>query len=187
MVVNRQSHAELSAELVGRWPESHPQPSLDRIARLCELLGDPQKACPVIQIAGTNGKGSTAIMIDALTRSMGLRTGRFTSPHLVDVAERICIDGEPVSTELFDRTWHEIAPLIELVDAERLGGAPVTFFETVTAMAYAAFADAPVDLAIVEVDRPQPWEWAPWTRPQRPGACWPSGPAPNRRPRRPLS
>lgn len=158
MVVNRQSHAELSAELVGRWPESHPQPSLDRIARLCELLGDPQKACPVIQIAGTNGKGSTAIMIDALTQSMGLRTGRFTSPHLVDVAERICIDGEPVSTELFDRTWHEIAPLVELVDAERLGGAPVTFFETVTAMAYAAFADAPVDLAIVEVGMGGRWD-----------------------------
>ena len=157
-IVTKQSHAELVASLVARWPESHPQPSLERIAALCELLGDPQRSCPVIQITGTNGKGSTAIMIDALLRSLGLRTGRFSSPHLVDAVERICIDGEPISPELFDETWHQIAPMVEMVDARAIDGVPVTFFEVITTMAYAAFADAPVDVAIMEVGMGGRWD-----------------------------
>lgn len=152
------SHEELVASLIGRWPESHPQPSLERIAALCSLLGDPQDACPVIQITGTNGKGSTAIMIDALLRSMGLRTGRFASPHLVDVTERICVDGEPISAEWFDEIWWQIAPMVQIVDEQRLGGVPMTFFEIITAMAYATFADAPVDVAIVEVGMGGRWD-----------------------------
>ncbi len=151
-------HDQLVATLIARWPESHPQPSLERIEALCDLLGDPQRSCPVIQITGTNGKGSTAIMIDALLRAMGLRTGRFSSPHLVDVTERICIDGEPVSAEVFDETWRQIAPLVEMVDAKRPAGVPMTFFEIITAMAYAAFADAPVDVAIVEVGMGGTWD-----------------------------
>lgn len=152
------SHAELASWLVGRWPEHHPQPSLARIGALCELLGDPQRACPVIQITGTNGKGSTAIMIDALLRSMGLRTGRFSSPHLADVTERICIDGEPISAARFDEIWWQIAPMVQLVDERKLGGVPLSFFEIITAMAYASFADAPVDVAIVEVGMGGVWD-----------------------------
>lgn len=151
-------HAELVASLIARWPEHHPQPSLSRITALCELLGDPQRACPVIQITGTNGKGSTAIMIDALLRTMGLRTGRFSSPHLVDVTERICIDGEPISADRFDELWLQMAPMVEMVDAQRLDGVPMTFFEIVTGLAYAAFADAPVDVAVVEVGMGGTWD-----------------------------
>nr|WP_243863898.1 folylpolyglutamate synthase/dihydrofolate synthase family protein [Brooklawnia cerclae] len=146
------------ASLIARWPEHHPQPSLERIAALCDLLGDPQRACPVIQITGTNGKGSTAIMIDALLRAMGLRTGRFSSPHLVDATERVCIDGEPISAEYFDELWSQISPMVEMVDAQRLGGVPMTFFEVITGMAYAAFADAPVDVAVVEVGMGGTWD-----------------------------
>lgn len=114
-------HDELVAYLTARWPESHPQPSLARIRALCDLLGDPQRAYPVIQITGTNGKGSTAIMIDALLRAMGLRTGRFSSPHLVDATERISVDGEPISAERFDQIWWQIAPMVEMVDEQLLG------------------------------------------------------------------
>ncbi len=83
------THAELVRELTSRWPEHRVAPSLSRVAALMELLGDPQRAMPVIQVAGTNGKGSTAIMIETVLRATGLRTGRFASPHLSDVRERI--------------------------------------------------------------------------------------------------
>ncbi|MCQ8209468.1 bifunctional folylpolyglutamate synthase/dihydrofolate synthase, partial [Cutibacterium acnes subsp. acnes] len=99
------SHNQLVAELTARWPEHRIGPGLDRERAVLDLLGNPQQACPVIQIAGTNGKGSTAIMVDSLLRSAGLRVGRYCSPHLVDVTERICIDGRPVSHDLFDETW----------------------------------------------------------------------------------
>lgn len=151
-------HTEIVEALVNRWPESRPQPSLARIKALCTLLGDPQDACPVIQVAGTNGKGSTAIMIDALLRSMGLRVGRFSSPHLVDVCERISVDGEPLSTERFDEIWREIAPMVRMVDEQALDGVSMTFFEVITAMGYAAFADAPVDVAVVEVGMGGSWD-----------------------------
>ena len=152
------SHEELVDALIDRWPESHPQPSLARIRALCDLLGDPQTACPVIQITGTNGKGSTAIMIDALLRSMGLRTGRFSSPHLIDARERISIDGEPISADRFDQIWQQIAPLVRLVDEQLIDGVPMTFFEVITGMAYAAFADAPVDVAVIEVGMGGSWD-----------------------------
>lgn len=152
------THQELVEWLIGRWPEHHPQPSLERIAALCRLLGDPQRACPVIQITGTNGKGSTAIMIEAILRSVGLRTGRFSSPHLTDVTERICVDGEPVSAELFDDIWWQIAPMVQIVDEQSIDGVPLSFFEVITAMAYAAFADAPVDVVIIEVGMGGLWD-----------------------------
>jgi dihydrofolate synthase/folylpolyglutamate synthase len=152
------SHAEIVTALTGRWPEHRVAPSLGRIRALTELLGDPQRAYPVIQLTGTNGKGSTAAMIDALLRSVGLRTGRFTSPHLMDVTERIRIDGEPVAADRFDELWTEIQPYVEIVDERRIDGVAMTFFEIITGMAYAAFADAPVDVAIVEVGLGGTWD-----------------------------
>jgi dihydrofolate synthase/folylpolyglutamate synthase len=152
------SHAQIVASLTSRWPEHRIAPSLGRIAALVELLGDPQQAYPVIHLTGTNGKGSTAAMIEALLRSLGLRTGRFTSPHLQDVTERIAIDGRPISTERFDETWREIEPYVALVDERQIDGVAMTFFEIITGMAYAAFADAPVDVAVVEVGLGGTWD-----------------------------
>ncbi len=151
-------HQQISATLQRRWPEHRVGPSLDRIRALCDLLGDPQRAMPVIQITGTNGKGSTAIMVDALLRSVGLRTGRFGSPHLTDVRERICVDGVPISADRFDDAWDDIAPYVSIVDGRRLGGIEMTFFEVLTGLAYAVFADAPVDVAVVEVGMGGLWD-----------------------------
>ncbi|MER7892274.1 folylpolyglutamate synthase/dihydrofolate synthase family protein [Micromonospora sp. NPDC048909] len=122
---------------------------LDRIESLLDLLGSPQRAYPSIHLTGTNGKTSTARMIDSLLRAFGLHTGRYTSPHLETVRERISLDGEPVSEERFAATYREIAPLARLVD-ER-SAEPLTYFDMTTAMAFATFADAPVDVAVVEV------------------------------------
>jgi dihydrofolate synthase / folylpolyglutamate synthase len=151
-------HAEIVADLVGRWPEHRVAPSLGRISALMDLLGDPHRACPVIQLTGTNGKGSTAAMIDALLRSIGLRTGRFSSPHLSDITERIRIDGDPISPSAFDAIWDEIEPYVGMVDAQQIDGVAMTFFEIITGMAYAAFADAPVDVGIVEVGMGGSWD-----------------------------
>ena len=153
-----QSHTEIVAELTSRWPEHRPAPSLGRIRALTELLGDPQRAYPVIHLTGTNGKGSTAAMIESLLRADGLRTGRFTSPHVMSVTERISIDGEPISDERFDELWREIEPYVVLVDERQIDGVAMTFFEIITAMAYAAFVDAPVDVAIVEVGLGGVWD-----------------------------
>lgn len=122
------------------------------------MLGDPQRTYPVIHLTGTNGKGSTAAMIESLLRADGLRTGRFTSPHLMSVTERITIDGEPISDERFDELWREIEPYVALVDQREIDGVRMTFFEIITAMAYAAFADAPVDVAVVEVGLGGAWD-----------------------------
>ncbi|MBX6371034.1 MAG: dihydrofolate synthase [Acidothermus sp.] len=116
---------------------------------LMELLGDPQVAYPSVHIAGTNGKTSTARMVDALLRAVNLRTGRYTSPHLESMTERICIDGEPISEQAFVDTYHELTPYLEMVD--RRFPSRLSFFEAVTGMAFAAFAAAPVDVAVVEV------------------------------------
>ncbi len=151
-------HDEVVAQLYSRWPEHRIAPSLGRIQALCDLLASPEKATPVIQVAGTNGKGSTAIIIDALLRATGLRTGRMTSPHLLDVRERISIDGEPISADLFDDLYDQIAPLVEMVDARLIDGVRMTAFEVYTALGFAAFADAPVDVAIVEVGLGGTWD-----------------------------
>ena len=152
------THAEIIAALQSRWPEQRVAPSLGRIQALTELLGDPQRAYPVIHLTGTNGKGSTAAMIESLLRADGLRTGRFTSPHVTSVTERIAIDGEPISEERFDATWREIEPYVALVDDRLIDGVELTFFEIITAMAYAAFADAPIDVAVVEVGLGGTWD-----------------------------
>ena len=153
-----QSHAEIVAALTSRWPEHRVVPTLGRIRALTELLGDPQQAYPVIHLTGTNGKGSTAAMIESLLRADGLRTGRFTSPHVMSVTERITIDGEPISDERFDQVWREVEPYVAFVDDRKIDGVAMTFFEIMTAMAYAAFADAPVDVAVVEVGLGGAWD-----------------------------
>ncbi|MGJ6964680.1 bifunctional folylpolyglutamate synthase/dihydrofolate synthase [Streptosporangium sp. G11] len=123
------------------------EPSLDRIAALVDLLGSPQHSYPVVHVAGTNGKSSTTRMIEALLRERNLRVGRFTSPHLVSMRERISVDGAPLSEERFVEVYEDIAPYLAMVDAQ---GRRLSFFETLTAMAFAAFADAPVDVAVIE-------------------------------------
>ncbi|MDI6098302.1 folylpolyglutamate synthase/dihydrofolate synthase family protein [Actinoplanes sp. NEAU-A12] len=122
---------------------------MQKIRDLVDVLGSPQRAYPAIHLTGTNGKTSTARMIDALLQAHGLHTGRYTSPHLETVRERISLDGEPVSEERFVATYQDVAPLAELIDARN--PEPLTYFDMTTAMAYAAFADAPVDIAVVEV------------------------------------
>jgi dihydrofolate synthase / folylpolyglutamate synthase len=151
-----QSLAEVEDALLSRWPETRLEPSLDRIRAFTELLGDPQRAYPVIHLTGTNGKTSTSRMIDTLLRALDLRTGRFTSPHLEKVSERICVDGAPLDDDAFVRAFNDVAPYTHLVDESEPH--PLSFFETVVGMAYAAFADAPVDVAVVEVGIGGTWD-----------------------------
>src|SRR6185436_17628088 len=143
-----ETYAEVEDALLSRWPETRLEPSLDRIAAFTELLGDPQRSYPVIHLTGTNGKTSTSRMIDTLLRALDLRTGRFTSPHVERMSERISVDGEPLGDEEFVAAFNDVAPYIAMVDAEETH--PLSFFETVVAMAYARFAEAPVDVAVVE-------------------------------------
>jgi dihydrofolate synthase/folylpolyglutamate synthase len=147
---------EVEREILARRPESSIEPALDRIADLTALLGDPQRSCPVIHITGTNGKTSTARMIDALLRERGLRTGRYTSPHLTSIRERICVDGEPLDAERFIAACDEVLPYVTLVEERH--GVPLSFFEVLTGMAFAVFADAPVDVAVVEVGLGGTWD-----------------------------
>lgn len=145
--------------LAGRFPH-RMIPDLSRITALMDLLGDPQRAYPSIHITGTNGKTSTARMIDALLRSFGVRTGRYTSPHLESVTERICLDGLPLEPDAFAHAYDDIAPYVDLIDQRSVaaGGERVTFFELLTAMAFAAFADAPVDVGVIEVGLGGTWD-----------------------------
>jgi dihydrofolate synthase / folylpolyglutamate synthase len=143
-------------EILARRPEHAIEPSLDRIAALTGLLGDPQRAYPVIHITGTNGKTSTARMIETLLRTRGLRTGLFTSPHLSSMRERIMVDGEMLSPERFADAYDELVPYLDLVDSGQ--PARLSFFEVLTAMAFAVFADAPVDVAVVEVGVGGTWD-----------------------------
>ncbi|MDQ1709982.1 MAG: dihydrofolate synthase / folylpolyglutamate synthase [Frankiaceae bacterium] len=149
--------ARLERALAGRYPsEDHMQPDLERIRDLLDLLGSPQKSYQSIHITGTNGKTSTARMADSLLRAFGVRVGRYTSPHLQSVTERICIDGAPVSPELMAAAYDELAPYVELVDSRH--PQPMTFFEVLTGLAFAVFADAPVDAAVVEVGLGGAWD-----------------------------
>ncbi|WTW94785.1 bifunctional folylpolyglutamate synthase/dihydrofolate synthase [Streptomycetaceae bacterium NBC_01309] len=146
----------VEAELVARWPETKMEPSTARIAALMDVLGEPQRSYPVIHITGTNGKTSTARMVEALLRAFSLRTGRFTSPHVESMTERISLDGEPISAERFVETYRDIVPYLGLVDGSQ--PLPLSFFEVLTGMAFAAFADAPVDVAVVEVGLGGAWD-----------------------------
>jgi dihydrofolate synthase / folylpolyglutamate synthase len=146
----------VEVELDRRWPESRIEPSLDRIAALVDLLGSPQRGYPALHIAGTNGKTSVTRMLDALLSRVGLRVGRYTSPHLQWATERISLDGRPISPERYAEAYHDIEPYVAMVDA----GSPVPLskFEVLTGMAFATFADAPVDVAVVEVGLGGSWD-----------------------------
>ncbi len=150
------TYADAERALLARWPETRLEPSLDRIAAFTELLGEPQRTYPVLHLTGTNGKTSTSRMIDTLLRATDLRTGRFTSPHVESMTERISLDGEPVTEERFLQAYNEVAAIARLVDEDATH--PLSFFETVVGMAYATFADAPVDAAVVEVGMGGSWD-----------------------------
>ena len=152
--------AEVEAELDQRWSEVKIDPTLTRMELLMDLLGNPERSFPAIHVAGTNGKTSTVRMIEALMRAFHRRTGRTTSPHLQLATERIAIDGQPLHPRDYVRTWREIQPYVEMADAEseKEGGPKLSKFEVLTAMSYAAFADAPVDVAVVEVGMGGLWD-----------------------------
>ncbi|MEW2492288.1 bifunctional tetrahydrofolate synthase/dihydrofolate synthase [Streptomyces nodosus] len=146
----------VETELAGRWGETKLEPSVSRISALMDLLGEPQRSYPSLHITGTNGKTSIARMIEALLGAFELRTGRYTSPHVQSITERISLDGAPISAERFIETYADIKPYIEMVDARQ--EFRLSFFEVLTGMAYAAFADAPVDVAVVEVGMGGSWD-----------------------------
>jgi dihydrofolate synthase/folylpolyglutamate synthase len=143
-----------------RWPETKIEPSTARISALMELLGSPQRAYPCIHITGTNGKTSVARMIDALLTALHRRTGRNTSPHLQSAVERISIDGKPITPAHYVETYREIEPFVQMIDAQSqaAGGPAMSKFEVVTAMAFAAFADAPIDVGVIEVGLGGRWD-----------------------------
>ncbi|MGA9489866.1 MAG: folylpolyglutamate synthase/dihydrofolate synthase family protein [Mycobacterium sp.] len=143
-----------------RWPETKIEPSLTRISALMDLLGSPQRGYPSIHIAGTNGKTSVSRMIDALLTAFNRRTGRTTSPHLQSAVERIAIDGKPISPARYVDTYTELEPFVQMVDqqSQEAGGPAMSKFEVLTAMAFAAFADAPVEVAVIEVGLGGRWD-----------------------------
>jgi dihydrofolate synthase/folylpolyglutamate synthase len=151
---------EVEDALLTRIPENKLRPRLEPTRRAVELLGDPQKLYRVIHVTGTNGKTSTTRFIERLLREHGLRTGRFTSPHLVKLNERMSIDGEPVSDERLYTVWDDIAPILEIVDAEleAAGDTKLTFFEALAVLGFAIFADAPVDVLVLEVGMGGEWD-----------------------------
>ncbi|WP_371652713.1 MULTISPECIES: bifunctional tetrahydrofolate synthase/dihydrofolate synthase [unclassified Streptomyces] len=146
----------VETELATRWGETKLEPSVSRISALMDVLGEPQRAYPSIHITGTNGKTSTARMIEALLAAFDLRTGRYTSPHVQSITERISLDGSPITAERFIETYEDIKPYVEMVDAQQ--DYRLSFFEVLTGMAYAAFADSPVDVAVVEVGMGGSWD-----------------------------
>ncbi len=147
---------QVESELNTRWPETKIEPTLQRISALVDLLGDPHKSYPVVHVAGTNGKTSVTRMIDALLTRIGLRVGRYTSPHLQLVTERIALDGAPITPARYVEVFRDIEPYVAMIDR----GAEVAMskFEVLTGMAFAAFADAPVDAAVLEVGLGGSWD-----------------------------
>lgn len=146
--------------LLARAGERWVQPRKERTARLLDYLGDPQRTYRVVHVTGTNGKTSTSRIIESLLRAHGLRTGLFTSPHLERFTERIMIDGFPVLDADLADAWDEMAPFVALVDAELVerGEEPLTFFELLTALAFVVFADAPIDVLVLEVGMGGSWD-----------------------------
>ena len=151
---------EIEASLMARIPEHKLRPRLEPTRRAVELLGDPQRSYRVIHITGTNGKTSTSRIIERILREHGLRTGRFTSPHLINLNERIAIDGEPISNEVLYEVFKDIEPALDMVDKELLeqGDSRLTFFEALAVLAFAAFADAPIDVLVLEVGMGGAWD-----------------------------
>ena len=142
--------------LLARWPENRIAPTLERIAALVDILGSPQLTYPTIHIGGTNGKTTTARMIDSLLFEMGLRTGRFTSPHLESYLERICINGQPIDAKELIFSFNDVSPYFDLMDSKFDN--PISFFEAITALAFAAFAEHPIDVGVIEVGMGGQWD-----------------------------
>ena len=146
----------IETALLARWPENRIAPTLERIQALVDALGSPQLSYPTIHIGGTNGKTTTSRMVDSLLFSMGLRTGRFTSPHLETYRERIAINGEPIEPKELIFAYNDIAAYFDFIDSKFDN--PVSFFEAVTALAFAAFAEHPIDIGIIEVGMGGEWD-----------------------------
>lgn len=157
---DRSAADRVVAELLERLGEGEPQPRLEPVRRAVELLGDPHRAHPVVHVTGTNGKTSTSRMIESLLRAHGLRTGLLTSPHLIRFNERILLDGEPISDERLVAGWQDIQPYLRMVDEglKAAGEVRLTYFEALVVLAFAAFADAPVDVAVIEVGMGGEWD-----------------------------
>lgn len=151
---------EIESSLMSRIPEHKLRPRLEPTRRAVELLGDPQRSYRIIHITGTNGKTSTSRIIERILREHGLRTGRFTSPHLINLNERIALDGEPISNEILYEVFKDIEPVLDMVDKELLqqGDSRLTFFEALAVLAFAAFADAPIDVLVLEVGMGGAWD-----------------------------
>ena len=147
---------EIEKKLLARWPETRIEPSLQRIAALVDVLGSPHLTYPTIHIGGTNGKTTTSRMIDSLLFEMGLRTGRFTSPHLESYLERISINGQSIDPKAFIFTYNDIAAYLDLMDSKFEH--PISFFEAMTALAFAAFAEHPIDVGVIEVGMGGEWD-----------------------------
>ena len=142
--------------LLNRWPETRIAPTLERISTLVDYLGSPQLSYPTIHIAGTNGKTTTTRLIDSLCFELGMRTGRFTSPHLESFLERITINGQSITPEFMIATYNDIAPYLELVDSKMAN--KLSFFESMCALAFVAFAEFPVDVGIFECGMGGEWD-----------------------------
>ena len=142
--------------LLARWPETRIAPTLDRISALVDILGSPQLSYPTIHVGGTNGKTTTSRMIDSLLFEMGLRTGRFTSPHLESYLERISINGQPIDAKELIFSFNDISPYLDLMDGKFEN--PISFFEAITALAFAAFAEHPIDVGVIEVGMGGQWD-----------------------------
>ncbi len=153
---NLETLAAIEQGLMARWPESIIEPTLDRISALTDLLGSPQLSYPTIHLAGTNGKTSTSRMIDALMSELGYRTGRYTSPHLQSFLERISIKGQPIAPEEFIKNYNDIALYFDLVDSKQPH--KISYFEALTAIAFVAFAEHPVDVAVIEAGLGGEWD-----------------------------
>ncbi|MFW5416973.1 bifunctional folylpolyglutamate synthase/dihydrofolate synthase [Nocardiopsis sp. CNT-189] len=149
-------YQQVMAEITARRVETDIDPTIERVREVLDLLGDPQRNYRIIHITGTNGKTSTARIADALLRERRLRVGRYTSPHLRTMRERIVVDGEPVSEEAFVAAYDDVLPYVQMVDQG--SDVPLSFFEVLTVMAYALFADAPVDVAVIEVGMGGTWD-----------------------------
>jgi dihydrofolate synthase/folylpolyglutamate synthase len=157
--INPDDQARIDAiekALLARWPETRIAPTLDRISALVDILGSPQLTYPTIHVGGTNGKTTTSRMIDSLLFEMGLRTGRFTSPHLESYLERISINGQPIDAKELIFSFNDISPYLDLMDSKFEN--PISFFEAITALAFAAFAEHPIDVGVIEVGMGGQWD-----------------------------
>ena len=148
--------AEAVAELDRRQPEHMPEPSLDRIRLVSELMDDPQLTYQTIHVTGTNGKSTIARAAADIACAHGVKSGLFTSPHLHTVRERFSVCGVEISEEEFAEAWAHLAPYLEVADGREHGDS--TYFEAITALAFLWFADKPVDLAVMEVGMGGSWD-----------------------------